>query len=65
MDEELVKGLKPMVTILYEIFKDPETAESVATMYWNLFEALKRKGFNEEQALKIIITFSLNTGGKK
>ncbi len=65
MDKEMLNQLKPMLTAIYEIFKDPETANSVATMYWNLFSALKDKGFTEDQAMKIIITFTLNTGGKK
>lgn len=34
----------------------PETAEKVATFKKNLFDALLKKGFNQQQALQIVIS---------
>jgi len=60
MDAEQQK-LKSILTMVYDIFKDPETANSIATMYWSLFKSLQEKGFTESQAFDIILRFNINS----
>ena len=55
--DEILKNLKPSMMALYNIFKDPETSESIATMYWNIYQSLQAKGFNKEEAFRIMEKF--------
>lgn len=51
--ENLTKGIEAMA--------DPKVCEKMATLSWNLFQALKAKGFNEEQAMQLTIGHSKST----
>lgn len=47
--------MKGMMKAMLELFSEPETAEKLATFTKNYYDALIRKGFTPEQALKIVI----------
>jgi len=47
--------MKGMMKAMLELFSEPETAEKLATFTKNYYDALIRKGFTPEQALRIVI----------
>jgi len=57
--------MKGMMKAMLELFSEPETAEKLATFTKNYYDALIRKGFTPEQALKIVIGQGMpSLGGK-
>ncbi len=54
IDKELRDHMKSQMIAVYEIMADPQTVEAIAAMSWNLFNVLKSKGFNEDQAMQIV-----------
>ncbi len=55
--------LKEQLRMIYKIVGSLDFADSVATMYWNLFTKFKEKGFTTDQAMQILSHF--NMGGSK
>ena len=45
------------------VLADPETAEQMATFTKNYYDALKKRGFTEEQALRIVISVGVPMPG--
>ncbi|OQX88360.1 MAG: hypothetical protein B6D55_00260 [Candidatus Omnitrophica bacterium 4484_70.2] len=57
--------MKGMMKAMLELFSEPETAERLATFTKNYYDALIKKGFTPEQALKIVIGQGMpSLGGK-
>ena len=56
--------MKGMMKAMLEFFSEPETAEKLATFTKNYYDALIKKGFTPEQALKIIIGQGMPSLGK-
>ncbi|HDN86001.1 MAG: hypothetical protein DRP68_07075 [Candidatus Omnitrophota bacterium] len=57
--------MRGMMKAMLELFSEPETAEKLATFTKNYYDALIRKGFTPEQALKIVIGQGMpSLGGK-
>lgn len=54
MKEQLLDQMK----LVYEIMLDPELVEAITTMTWNLYIALKEKGFTDDQAMEIVGRYS-------
>ncbi len=65
MSETILEQMKKQMRIVYDMMGDEGMAEAVATMYKNLFEALKKKGFSDEQALNIVSSFGGKVAGGK
>jgi transposase len=60
--DAMLASVKPMVEATIEaqlaIAAKPETAERLASFKKNLYDALLRKGFTDQQALQIVIATS-------
>ena len=56
--------MKGMMKAMLELFSEPETAERLATFTKNYYDALIKKGFTPEQALKIVIGQGMPSLGK-
>jgi hypothetical protein len=52
--EELVGQL----TLVLKAMATDEFADSVATMLWNVYSKSKEKGFSDEQAMSITLSFA-------
>ena len=65
MDPEQMRAtMSLMFKTMIAVYADPQMADSMATFYWNLYQALIKKGFSEEQALAITSAQSLLKGGQ-
>ena len=49
--------LRKQMRITYDLMGDPEMATSMAKMYRNLYEALKKENFTHDQAMQIVSGF--------
>lgn len=58
--EELINQMK----MVYEAMGRKEFAEAIATMLWNIYTESKAKGFTDEQAMAITLSFSKSQTGK-
>jgi hypothetical protein len=56
-----MKELLEQFKTLYEMMASSELSDAIATMYWNIYQALIEKGFTENQALEIVVKFQLNS----
>lgn len=52
--EKLLEQMK----MVYEMMGEDSFAESIATMLWNIYTKCKNKGFTDEQAMAITISFA-------
>jgi hypothetical protein len=53
-----------MLETMLGVYASPETADTMATFYWNLYQALIKKGFSKEEALAITRAQNLLQGGQ-
>lgn len=58
--EELLEQMK----MVYEVMSKDEFAESIAKMLWNIYCKTKDKGFTDEQAMQITLSFAKSQSGK-
>ena len=54
----MFEEIKEQMVGLYEILSDKKLTEAIATMCWNLYQDLKKKGFTDEQAIGIVTTMA-------
>ena len=52
--ENLIEQMK----LVYDVMGKDEFAESIAKMLWNIYTKSKEKGFNDEQAMAITLSFA-------
>jgi hypothetical protein len=62
--EQMRATMSMMFKTMIDVYADPQMAESMATFYWNLYQALIKKGFSKEEALAITRAQSLMKGGQ-
>jgi len=62
MNQDL-KELKEMMKSIYEIMKDEELADAIASSYRNIYCKLVEKGFTADQAITILSR--MNFAGSK
>lgn len=58
--EEILKQLK----MVYDLMGKDEFAESIALMLANIYKKCKKKGFTDEQAMAITLSFAKSQSGK-
>lgn len=58
--EELIKQMQQV----YEMMGKKEFAESIATMLRNIYNECISKGFNDEQAMQITLSFAKSQSSK-
>ncbi len=59
-----MQELIDQMTLVYKIMSRDEFAEAIATMLWNIYSKAKDKGFSEQDALAITLSFSKSQTGK-
>lgn len=60
----MFKEMQDQIKMFFELMASEQVADSLATMYWNMYQALKRKGFTDDQALQIVVHNGMNKQGK-
>lgn len=58
--EEVLKQMK----MVYEVMGQKEFADAIATMLWNIYTSSKEKGFSDDQAMGITLSFAKSQGAK-
>lgn len=58
--EDLIKQM----TMVYELMARDEFAESISKMLRNIYSKCKEKGFSEEEAMQITLSFAKSQNGK-
>lgn len=53
------KMMEIMLDVQLKVAEKPETASRIAAFKKNLFDALRKSGFSEDQALQIVIATSI------
>jgi hypothetical protein len=56
--------MKGMMSAMLDFLCEPESAEKLATFTRNYYDALIKKGFTQEQALRIVISQGIPSMGK-
>lgn len=56
--------VKQMVEI-YKMMGSDDFADAVATMLWNIYSKAKAKGFSEEDAMAITLSFAKSQANNK
>lgn len=51
--------MKIMLHVQFEVLAEPETADKLATFTRNYYEALLKKGFSKDEALKIVMNMQI------
>lgn len=49
---------------VYALMGKDEFAEAIASMLWNIYSKCKQKGFSDEQAMAITLSFAKSQSGK-
>jgi len=62
--EQMRATMTTMLETMLGVYASPETADTMATFYWNLYQALIKKGFSKEEALAITRAQNLLQGGQ-
>lgn len=52
--DEIIKQM----TMVYDLMGKDEFAESISKMLWNIYTKSKDKGFTDEQAMTITLSFA-------
>ncbi len=52
--EELLKQMK----MVYEVMGKQEFAETIANMLWNIYSECTKKGFAQDEAMAIVLSFA-------
>lgn len=47
--------------VVFDLMASDEFIESVSTFAWKLYQSLKKKGFTDEQAIKIVTSMNRNS----
>lgn len=53
-----MKEILEQMMMVYELMGKDEFAESISKMLWNIYTKCKDKGFSDEQAMAITISFA-------
>lgn len=51
--------VRVMMTATFDVLSQPESAEKLASFTRNYYDALKRKGFSSDEALKIALSVGM------
>lgn len=58
--EEVLTQMK----LVYEVMGKDEFAEAISKMLWNIYKHCIEKGFAQDEAMAIVLSFSKSQSGK-